>query len=152
LRTCPVISRAVFTERAAHLTISSVTASSSGGFFERGHDDNKALNEDGSAFCICYAGKLSPGGFAEGGILGVSLADLPRLRYDGVNSPNRTCSLELSRHDTRNSFVPSIDLIVRPNIKLEAEYTYNYENASGFLELRISIAPISCWREVDFVF
>jgi hypothetical protein len=23
--------------------------------------------------------------------------------------------------------VPSVDILVRPNIKLEAEYTYNYE-------------------------
>ena len=48
------------------------------------------------------------------------------VRYDGVNSPTDQAN-GISRHDTRNTFTPSVSFLVRPNIKLQSEFVYNYE-------------------------
>jgi len=48
------------------------------------------------------------------------------MRYDGVNSPSDQ-QLGISRHDTRGMYEPEVEILVRPNIKLEAQYTYNFE-------------------------
>ncbi len=94
------------------------------GLFEHGHDSNKALNEDGTALVSATPVTFS-GGFLEAEFWAYPWL-IAKMRYDGVNSPT-DFQMGVSRHDTRNSFVPSLDFIVRPNIKVEAEYTYNFE-------------------------
>ncbi len=94
------------------------------GLFEHGHDSNKALNGDGTAL-VSATPVTFTGGFLEAEYWAYPWL-IAKMRYDGVNSPT-DAQLGISRHDTRNSFVPSIDILVRPNIKLEAEYTYNFE-------------------------
>jgi hypothetical protein len=94
------------------------------GLFEHGHDSNKALNGDGTAL-VSATPVTFTGGFAEAEywiypwLVGI-------VRYDGVNSP-ADAQNGISRHDTRNSFEPELEIMVRPNIKLEAQYTYNYQ-------------------------
>jgi len=117
------------------------------GLFEHGHDDNKALNEDGSAF-VSATPVTFTGGFLEAEFWAYPWL-IAKMRYDGVNSPTDAAQ-GVSRHDTRNAFVPSLDIIVRPNIKVEAEYTYNYETpvpgTSNFYRANQLLAG------VDFVF
>jgi hypothetical protein len=96
------------------------------GLFERGHDSNKALNEDGTAL-VSATPVTFTGGFAEAEFWAYPWL-IATMRYDGVNSPT-DAQLGISRHDTRNSLVPAVNVLVRPNIKLEAEYTYNYEQS-----------------------
>ncbi|KAA6456269.1 hypothetical protein DYQ86_26090 [Acidobacteria bacterium AB60] len=94
------------------------------GLYEHGRDVNKALNDDQSAFVPATAVTFS-GGFLEAEYWAYPWL-IATMRYDGVNSPN-DAQLGVSRHDTRNSFVPAIDILVRPNVKIEAEYTYSFE-------------------------
>lgn len=94
------------------------------GLFAHGHDTNKALNDDGTGLV-----SVTPVTFS-GGFLEAEMWFYPWLiatvRYDGVNSPTDRMN-GISRHDTRNSFTPAIDIMVRPNIKLEEQFTFNYE-------------------------
>ena len=94
------------------------------GLYAHGHDTNKTLNDDGTAYV-----SITPVTFS-GGFLEAEMWFYPWLiatmRYDGVNSPTDHAN-GISRHDTRNSFTPAINFIVRPNIKLESQFTYNYE-------------------------
>jgi len=94
------------------------------GVFEHGHDANKALNDDATAL-VAATPVTFTGGFLEAEFWAYPWL-VAKMRYDGVNSPN-DAQLGISRHDTRSAFVPSVDIIVRPNVKFEAEYTYNFE-------------------------
>jgi hypothetical protein len=51
---------------------------------------------------------------------------IAEMRYDGVDSPTDRLN-GASRNDTRNVYSPAVQFLVRPNIKLEAQYTFNYE-------------------------
>jgi hypothetical protein len=94
------------------------------GLYLHAHDDNKVLNADSSGFASATPVTYS-GGFAEAEywvypwLIGL-------VRYDSVNSPTDRLN-GISRYDTRNSIEPGIEVLVRPNIKLEMQYTYNYE-------------------------
>ena len=94
------------------------------GLYMHGHDSNKALNSGGDGFISATPVTFS-GGFLEAEywvypwLVGL-------MRYDGVNSPTDRLN-GVSRHDTRNSYTPGLQIIVRPNIKLELEYSFNYE-------------------------
>jgi hypothetical protein len=94
------------------------------GLYAHGHDTNKTLNDDETAFV-----ETSPVTFS-GGFLEAECWFYPWLiatmRYDGVNSPTDHNN-GISRHDTRNTFTPSISFLVRPNIKLQSEFVFNYE-------------------------
>lgn len=94
------------------------------GLFAHGHDTNKMLNDDSTAFVT-----TTPVTFS-GGFLEAEYWFYPWLiataKYDGVNSPTDRIN-GVSRRDTRNSFTPSLHLLVRPNIKLEEQFTYNFE-------------------------
>ena len=94
------------------------------GLYAHGHDTNKTLNDDGTAFV-----ETTPVTFS-GGFLEAEYWFYPWLiatmRYDGVNSPTDHAN-GISRHDTRNTFTPSISFLVRPNIKLQSEFVFNYE-------------------------
>jgi hypothetical protein len=48
------------------------------------------------------------------------------MRYDGVNSPTDRLN-GVSRYDTRSMYSPALQALVRPNIKLELQYTFNYQ-------------------------
>ncbi len=117
------------------------------GLFERGHDTNKQLNGDGTAL-VSATPVTFTGGFAEAEywvypwLVGI-------MRYDAVNSP-ADYQNGASRLRTRNSFEPEVEIMVRPNIKIEAQYTYNYEQpvASGATFFRAN----QLLTGVDFIF
>ena len=48
------------------------------------------------------------------------------MRYDGVNSPTDRIN-GVSRNDTRNIYSPGLQILVRPNIKIETEYSHSYQ-------------------------
>ncbi len=94
------------------------------GLYEHGHDANRTLNANSTGFVSAMPVTFS-GGFVEAEywvypwLIGL-------MRYDGVNSPTDRIN-GLSRHDTRNIFSPGLQILVRPNIKLETEYAHSYE-------------------------
>jgi hypothetical protein len=96
------------------------------GLWEYGHDRNHMLNGDGTALVPTNPVTFS-GGFVEAEywfypwLIGM-------MRYDSVNSPSDQ-QLGISRHDTRNMYEPELEILVRPNIKIEGQYTYNFEQA-----------------------
>ena len=94
------------------------------GLYEHGHDENKILNGDGTALVSATPVTFS-GGFLEAEFWAYPWL-IATMRYDGVNSPTDFQN-GVSRHDTRGSYVPGLYFLVRPNIKLEMEYTYNFE-------------------------
>jgi hypothetical protein len=94
------------------------------GLYEHAHDSNKDINEAGTGFVSIKPVTYS-GGFleAEYWLYPWLIAE---MRYDGVNSPTDRFN-GVSRHDTRSSYSPALQILVRPNIRLEAQYTFNYE-------------------------
>jgi hypothetical protein len=94
------------------------------GLYEHGHDSNHALNSGGTALVSATPVTFS-GGFLEAEFWAYPWL-IATMRYDGVNSPTDFQN-GVSRHDTRGSYVPGLYFLVRPNIKLEMEYTYNFE-------------------------
>src|SRR5260370_20480932 len=68
------------------------------GLFEHGHDDNKALNEGGTAFISATPVNFT-GGFLEAEFWAYPWL-IAKMRYDGVNSPT-DAQLGVSQHDTR---------------------------------------------------
>lgn len=117
------------------------------GLYAHGHDTNKALNGDGTGYV-----SVTPVTFS-GGFLEAEYWFYPWLiatmRYDGVNSATDRIN-GVSRHDTRNSYTPALDILVRPNIKLESQFTFNYEqpipDATNFYRANQFLSG------VDFVF
>ncbi len=117
------------------------------GLYAHGHDTNKTLNGGGTGY-IGTTPVTYSGGFLETEywfypwLIGL-------MRYDTVNSPTDHAN-GISRHDTRNSFVPGLQILVRPNIKLEEEFTFNYEqpipNTTNFYRANQFLSG------VDFVF
>ena len=94
------------------------------GVAEHGHDANRVLNTGGTGFA-----RTTPVTFS-GGFLEAEYWFYPWLmgimRYDTVNSPTDQQN-GVSRHDTRNMYEPALHILLRPNIKWEFQYTYNYE-------------------------
>jgi hypothetical protein len=94
------------------------------GLYMHGHDTNKTLNDAGNGY-VSITPVTYSGGFVEAEywfypwLIGL-------MRYDGVNSPTDRIN-GISRYDTRNTFTPGLQIIARPNIKLESEYVFNYE-------------------------
>jgi hypothetical protein len=94
------------------------------GVYMYGHDENKALNALGTGFDPARAVTYS-GGFVEAEywvypwLIGI-------MRYDAVNSSTDRQNW-VSRYDTRNVYSPGLQFLLRPNIKLEVQYTFNYE-------------------------
>lgn len=94
------------------------------GLYEHGHDSNRVLNAGSTGF-VPGAPVTFSGGFLEAQywfypwLIGL-------MRYDGVNSPTDHMN-GISRNDTRNIFSPGLQILVRPNIKLETEYSHSYE-------------------------
>jgi len=94
------------------------------GLYEHGHDDNHVVNADNTGFVSATPVTFS-GGFLEAEywfypwLIGL-------MRYDGVNSPADHAN-GVSRYDTRSLYEPGLQILMRPNIKLELQYTYNYE-------------------------
>jgi hypothetical protein len=117
------------------------------GLFEHGRDTNKVLNQAGTTFV-----EGTPVTFS-GGFLETEYWPYPWLiaimRYDAVNSPTDRQN-GVSRHNTRNLFEPQVDFVVRPNIKIEAQYTVSYEqpipSSNSFYRANQLLAGI------DFVF
>ena len=94
------------------------------GLYAHGHDTNKVLNDDGTAFVSTTPVTFS-GGFLEAEYWAYPWL-IATMRYDGVNSPTDRIN-GISRSDTRNTFTPALDILVRPNIKLESQFTFNYQ-------------------------
>lgn len=94
------------------------------GLFAHGHDANRVLNSDSSGFLRATPVTYS-GGFLESEYWFYPWL-IATMRYDGVNSPTDQMN-GVSRHDTRSSYSPGLFILVRPNIKLEAQYTFSYE-------------------------
>jgi hypothetical protein len=94
------------------------------GLMEHGHDSNEALNPTRTGFVWANPVTFS-GGFLEAEywfypwLIGL-------MRYDGVNSPTDRIN-GFSRYDTRNIYSPGLQILVRPNIKLESQYSYGYQ-------------------------
>lgn len=94
------------------------------GLYEHAHDANKAFNADNTGFVSATPVTYS-GGFLEAEYWLYPWL-VGEMRYDGVNSPTDRQN-GVSRHDTRNSYSPALQIMVRPNIKLELQYSFNYE-------------------------
>jgi hypothetical protein len=94
------------------------------GLYEHAHDQNKVPNASTRTFVSATPVTYS-GGFleAEYWIYPWLIAE---MRYDGVNSPTDRLN-EASRYDTRGTYSPALQTLVRPNIKLEFQYSFNYE-------------------------
>ena len=94
------------------------------GLYAHGHDANKTLNADSTGYL-----SITPVTFS-GGFLETEYWFYPWLiglmRYDSVNSPTDRMN-GISRYDTRNSYSPGLEILVRPNIKLEEQFTFNYQ-------------------------
>ncbi len=94
------------------------------GLMEHAHDSNEALNPTGTGFVSATPVTFS-GGFLEAEywfypwLIGL-------MRYDGVNSPTDRLN-GISRYDTRNIYSPGLQIFVRPNIKLESQYSFGYQ-------------------------
>jgi hypothetical protein len=94
------------------------------GLYQHARDSNKALNGDSTGF-VSITPVTYSGGFVEAEywfypwLIGM-------MRYDGVNSPTDRIN-GVSRYDTRSTYSPALQILVRPNIKLETQYTFNYE-------------------------
>jgi hypothetical protein len=94
------------------------------GLWLHAHDTNKIVNDGGTAFVETTPVTYS-GGFLEAEYWFYPWL-IATMKYDGVNSPTDQLN-GVSRHDTRNIFTPSLHILVRPNIKLEEQFSYNYE-------------------------
>ncbi len=94
------------------------------GLFAHAHDSNKVLNEGGTGFVSGRPVTFS-GGFLEAEYWFYPWL-VAEMRYDGVNSAVDRIN-GVSRHDTRSIYSPALQIMVRPNIKLEFLYTFNYE-------------------------
>ncbi len=117
------------------------------GLYMYGHDTNDAVNADGTGFVaikpVTYAGGFLE---AEYWLYPWLIAE---MRYDGVNSATDRAN-GVSRYDTRGAYSPALQVMVRPNIKLEAQYTFNYEQpVPGTAEFYRANQFLS---GVDFVF
>lgn len=94
------------------------------GLYEHAHDSNEALNANGTGFVSATPVTFS-GGFLEAEywfypwLIGL-------MRYDSVNSPTDRMN-GISRYDTRNIYGPGLQIYVRPNIKLESQYSFSYQ-------------------------
>ena len=94
------------------------------GLYEHSRDSNKALNSDSTGFVSATPVTFS-GGFLEAEywiypwLIGL-------MRYDAVNSPTDRIN-GVSRLDTRNIYSPGLQILVRPNIKLETQYSYSFQ-------------------------
>jgi hypothetical protein len=94
------------------------------GLYEHAHDNNKAVNAAATGFDSVTPVTYS-GGFLEAEYW-VYPWFIAMMRYDGVNSPTDRAN-GVSRYDTRSVYSPALQFLVRPNIKLEVQYTYNYQ-------------------------
>jgi len=94
------------------------------GLYEHAHDINKTLNAGSTGFVSTTPVTYS-GGFAEAEYW-IYPWLMAMMRYDGVNSPTDHAN-GVSRYDTRNVYSPALQMLVRPNIKLEFQYTVNYQ-------------------------
>jgi hypothetical protein len=94
------------------------------GLCQYAHDTNQDLNAAGTGF-ISVKPVTYSGGFleAEYWLYPWLIAE---MRYDGVNSSTDRQN-GVSRYDTRSTYSPALQVLVRPNIKLEMQYTFNYE-------------------------
>lgn len=94
------------------------------GLYQHAHDSNKALNQAGTGFISATPVTYS-GGFleAEYWLYPWLIAE---MRYDGVNSATDRLN-GISRYDTRSTYSPALQVLVRPNIKLEMQYSFNYQ-------------------------
>jgi hypothetical protein len=94
------------------------------GLFLHAHDDNKIRNPAGTGFASAKPLTYS-GGFleAEYWLYPWLIAE---MRVDGVNSATDRLN-GVSRYDTRSTYSPALQIVVRPNIKLESQYSFQYE-------------------------
>ncbi len=94
------------------------------GLYLHAHDDNKMIDSTGTVF-VSAAPVTYSGGFLEAEYW-VYPWLIGTMRYDGVNSPTDRQN-GISRYDTRNIYSPGLQILVRPNIKLELQYSFNYQ-------------------------
>ena len=94
------------------------------GLYLHAHDSNKAVNAASTGFAPITPVTYS-GGFLEAEYWLYPWL-IAQMRYDGVNSPTDRLN-GVSRYDTRSMYSPALQALVRPNIKLELQYTFNYQ-------------------------
>lgn len=94
------------------------------GLYEHGHDANRTLNPGSTGFVSATPVTFS-GGFVEAEYWFYPWL-IALMRYDGVNSPTDRAN-GVSRLDTRSIYTPGLQILIRPNIKLESEYAFGYE-------------------------
>jgi len=96
-----------------------------------GHDDNHLLTIDstGTVGTLTNAHAATfTGGFVAGNYW-IYPWLIATMRYDFVNSPSDFFN-GVSRYQTRNSFRPGYQILVRANIKVVGEYTRHWEPGS----------------------
>jgi hypothetical protein len=99
------------------------------GLFMYGRDQNLVPNAD-TGFVEHMTPVTFTGGFVQAQywfypwIIGIA-------RYDGVNSPTDFIN-GVSRHNTRNRYSQGVQILVRGNIKLLAEYQRQFQQSAGF--------------------
>jgi hypothetical protein len=117
------------------------------GLYMYAHDSNQTLNDAGTGYVSIKPVTYSVG-FVEGEYW-IYPWLIALMRYDNVNSPTDRLN-GVSRYDTRSIYTPGLQMLVRPNIKLKAEYIYNFEqpipNAANFYRANQFLTG------VDFVF
>jgi hypothetical protein len=117
------------------------------GLYQFAHDANQALNGAGTGF-VSATPVTYTGGFLEAEYWLYPWL-IAQMRYDGVNSPTDRLN-GASRYDTRNIYSPALQALVRPNIKLELQYSFNYQQpipgSTNFYR------PNQLLSGVDFVF
>lgn len=94
------------------------------GLYEHAHDSNEALNAGSTGFVSATPVTFS-GGFLEAEYWFYPWL-IGEMRYDGVNSPTDRLN-GISRYDTRSNYSPGLQILARPNIKVEMQYSLNYE-------------------------
>jgi hypothetical protein len=94
------------------------------GLYQYAHDANQALNPAGTGF-VSVTPVTYSGGFLEAEYWLYPWL-IAQMRYDGVDSPTDRIN-GVSRYDTRGTYSPALQALVRPNIKLELQYSFNYE-------------------------
>ena len=94
------------------------------GLYEHARDSNKALNAGSTGFVSATPVTFS-GGFLEAEYWFYPWL-IAEMRYDGVNSPIDRLN-GISRFDTRGNYSPGLQILARPNIKVEMQYSFNYE-------------------------
>jgi hypothetical protein len=116
-----------------------------------GHDDNHLVDTEGQTISKAHAITYT-GGFV-GGNYWLYPWLIVTAKYDFVNSPTDYYN-GVSEFRTRNRFSPGVQVLVRANIKIAAEYQYHWRQpyADPNSESTLFFRPNTFVTGIDYVF